>query len=472
VGAHRELPTLRAQVLISAGRAALDIRKLAAGLGAALVLAAVGAGGAQAAGGWSTPARLSRCAADAAPQVAFPSDKPTHATGPGAIVWSAAPGCAGGPGARVAEIGAEDTPGDSLAPRTGAGAALTLRGALTVSGAPHGRIAIAPATAGGAGAAGMLIEGVAGGPFTPLRSAEHAAAPVALSTAYQGDLAIASVAGGAGGLSVHVQRHFAAAIDRSAHASSGGAGAARALSVAIDFRSDTLTAWAQNGAIYAHDLPASGSRQPLQRVATVGAHTTIAALLSDDNRGIIAWVERDGAHTSVYLDQSATGVRFGAPKLLERFRNPDGLISPAASPRLVRLSSESVMLAWAGVANGHWVVHTAAIDQRGLRQIGTIATAGSDALLSDLAPGPRGEALAIWSEPEPGGTRRAVFSARGTESAPGRTFFGEPEEIAASAAPGSRPTVAFDPGSDRAVAVWQGANATIEYAIRASTTGP
>jgi hypothetical protein len=418
---------------------------------------------------WSAPAVLSNCAADAAPQIAFPSNKPSHATGPGAIVWSASASCSGGEGARVARIGAGDVPAASRAPRTLAGRQISPRGALTISGAPHGHIVIAGASPRGR-TGGLLIEGTAGGPFAPLASGAAAAAPVALTTAYLGDVALAAGDSHAGALRVQVQRHFAASFDRSAPVSAGGPGSARALSVAMDFRSDALAVWEQGGAIYAHDLPVSGTKHPIQRIARVSGVTRIAALLSDDNRGILAWAEQHGDSTSVYLDQSATGVSFPRPRLLERFSDPDGLASPSGSPRLVRLSSESVMAAWAGAAGGHWVVRTAAIDQRGLQHVSTIAAAGADDLLADLAPGPLNEALVLWSEATAGGGAQTLFSARGGDLEPGRTVFGEPERLA-TAMPGSDPLVAFDPSSDRAVAVWRGAGTTIDYAIRSDIPG-
>ena len=62
---------------------------------------------------------------------------------------------------------------------------------------------------------------------------------------------------------------------------------------------------------------------------------------------------------------------------------------PATStrPRLVRLSSESVMLAWTGAVAGHWAIRAAAIDQRGVLPPSTISPAGRDALLAGLAAG-------------------------------------------------------------------------------------
>jgi hypothetical protein len=173
----------------------------------------------------------------------------------------------------------------------------------------------------------------------------------------------------------------------------------------------------------------------------------------------------------VYVDLSATGVHFGAPRLLERYTAPDDLFAPEGSPRLVRLSSESVMLAWTGADESHWVVRTAAIDLDGIGPASTISAAGSDALLADLAPGPDGDALALWTEPQrgPGGrpdlNRQAIFAARGIDAYPAQTIFGEPEEVAAPG-PNRDATDAFDPNSDRALAAWQGEGGAIHYAIR------
>ena len=159
-------------------------------------------------------------------------------------------------------------------------------------------------------------------------------------------------------------------------------------------------------------------------------------------------------------------MRFGTPQLLERFRDPDGLPSPTASPTLVRLSSESVMLAWAGAANGHWVVRTAPVDLKGVGAVGTIAAPGADALLSSLAPGPKDEALVLWTEPLPTAAgppdtrRQSIFAARGIDALPNRTEFGEPEEVAPPG-PVTGASVALDPSSGRAVAVWQGERASL-----------
>lgn len=420
----------------------------------------------------------------------FPSGMPTQGTGPGAIVWAASPSCPGGEGARVAVVGPGEVPGSATIPTTASDRQIAPRGALTVTTGPRGEIVIAGASAGPQ-PQGLLVQGRAGGAFSQLASIPDPFTPNALTTAYLGDVALASPAPTgqlAAGPSVRVERFFAHQLvprvassmaarsaawlaSRAAGSQASSTQPLDALTLALDYRSDALAVWAQGGELYTHDLPASGAEHPVQRLARVGAQLKVAALLSDDNRAIVVWVEDEHGQTSVYIDRSSTGVRFGAPTLLERFADPDGLSSPAGSPSLVRLSSESVMLAWAGAANGHWVVRTTAVDQRGAGNIETIAAPGIDVLLDTLAPGPNSDALALWSEPQPSASgapdleSQAIFAARGIDTYPDRALFGAPELIAAPG-PNSDATVALDPDSDSALAAWLGEGGMLQYAIR------
>lgn len=430
---------------------------------------------------WSAPAVLSPCAAAGDAHVVFPSDSPSHATGAGAVVWSDARACPGGEGARVAAIGAGDEPGAPAIPRTALNKPIAPRGPLLVGGAPHGQIVIAGA-APGAPAQGLLIQGAAAGPFAALTPAGGSAAPAALTTAYLGDIAIAAAPARAGAgapreLDFHVERFFSHDFKRNLNARVvAEAGPVRALTLAMDYRSEVLVAWAQGGAIYARVVPQQGAARPLQRLAPAGAHLHIAALLSDDGRAIVAWSEQQGAQTSVYIDRSGSGVRFRTPQLLERFANPDGLAAPAASPSLVRLSSESVMLAWAGSAAGRWVVRTAPVYLSGVGVVGTIAAPGADAMLAELTAGPVGDALLLWTEPAPSALgapnidSQAIFAARGFDAGQERTVFGPSEQVAAPA-PVQGLSAAFDPDSDSAVAVWQGEADAIEYSVRNAGAG-
>jgi hypothetical protein len=377
----------------------------------------------------------------------------------------------------VAPLGAGDAPGESAVPRTSTGRSLAPLGPLVASGGPHGQIVLGGASPQPS-AAGLLIQGAAGGSFTALTPAEGSSAPMALATAYLGDVAfaapVARVAHAHTGeqLRVHVERFFAHRFAAGTLVNDRGSAPIQELDTTMDYRGEALVVWAQGGAIYARLVPADGAPRGIQRLASVGADPDVTALLSDDRRGIVAWAQQSGSETSVYIDRSAAGVRFGAPELLERFQDPDGLSSPAASPTLVRLSSESVMLAWAGAIGGHWVVRTAPVDLNGVGEVNTIAAPGADALLAGLAAGPVDDALVLWTEPSPsaGGApdlaRQALYAAHGFNLyPPARTVFGE-AELLAPPAHVSEATVAFDPDTDGAIAAWQGEAGEIEYSIR------
>lgn len=418
---------------------------------------------------WSAPAALQACPALEGARVLFPSDKPDHPTGAGAVIWRASPACPGGEGVRVAPIGSGDLPGGPGIPAAANGHASGPRGALTAAVAPHGQLLLA-------GSSGAPVQGSASGPFAPLGGLAASPAPIAATTAYLGDVALATPSSG-GRLRLYVERYFAHRIDRSTVIESAGARSAQALAIAMDFRTDALAAWVQGGSIYARDMPASGHAHSIQRLAPAGADPRIAALLSDDNRAILAWSEESKGETSIYVDRSHVGVRFGVPTLLERFVNPGGLPSPTASPELVRLSSESVMMAWSGAGEGHWVVRTAAIDLQGIGAPTTVSSPSQNALLADLATGPDGDALLLWTQPQqsPVGTfeleDQAIFAARGFDAYPKRTIFGQPEEVAPTG-PNSAATVALDPASDQALALWRGPGNALQYAIRSSPKGP
>lgn len=384
----------------------------------------------------------------------------------------------------MALISADEQPSAARIPRTPTGQTLALREPLTVSNGPHGQITIAgapPRTASQApNSKRLLIQGDAAGPFALLQIPGGSTSPLALASAYLGDVAVASppaTTSAHGALDVHLERFFSHRFVRNDSARTAGRGAVQALTLAMDFRSEALTVWTQRGAIYARLVSNRGTVHSLQRVASVSPNPTIAAVLSDDNRAILAWSEQRGSQTSVYVDRSAAGVHFGPPQLLERFNDPDGLPSPAASPSLVRLSSESVILAWAGSAGGRWVVRAAPVDLNGVKTVSTFAAPGEDARLADLATGPDDDALLLWTEPLPtaGGlpdmARQAIFAARGTDAGPGRASFDTPEPVAPPG-PVNDASIALDPSSDRAVAAWQGEAGAIEYSIRGAGASP
>jgi hypothetical protein len=462
-----------AALVAAAALLAATPRALAASPAAASPSAPAPTAAAPADSQWSAPATLGACAALGAPRAAFPRDEPKHATGRGAVVWAATRDCPDGAGTLVAPLGAGDVPQSPRYARAADGMRLQLRPPLALAPAPHGEIAIAGSSSTPSARDGELVQGGAGGPFTPLGALAGDATDGSLFSAYLGDIAAVSPTGGPalrGGVRVDVERYFAHALSPPRIVPSR-AGAVEDPTVSLDYRTDAIVVWRQAGALLARELPGRGGARPTQRLANVGAHVAITALTSDDDRSIVAWADRQAGHTSIYLDVSGARDRFGAPRMLERFADPASLPAPAGSPRLVRLSSESVMLAWTGALERHLVVRTAAIDLNGIGSPNTLSDARADALLDDIATGPDGDAFVLWSVPTRStsgslDTRgQALFAARGFDADSNKTAFGESEEVAASGA-NEDATIAVDPASDRALALWRTRAGAIEYAVR------
>jgi hypothetical protein len=313
--------------------------------------------------------------------------------------------------------------------------------------------------------------------------------PLALASAYLGDVALVSpgasgdsgksagshgsVGDSSNTIELHIHRYYTGSFMTPVPVT--GSRSVESLTLAMDYRSDALAVWERDGAIYARFMPQSDrSEYATVRVAAVAPGARIATTLSDDDRAILAWSETRAGITSIYAELSSTGVHFGTPRLLERFADPGDLDPPSGSPRLVRLKSESVMLAWTGAASGDWVVHTAAVDLNGVRTIDTISAPHHNALLVDLTPGPAGEAYALWSEPQSplsssSLSDQALYAARGIDAYPGRTIFAAPEQISAPGASGTsgEATIAVDPNSDRAIVAWRTPGGAIDYSLHA-----
>jgi len=357
----------------------------------------------------------------------------------------------------VAPIGDLQGLSSSSAPSLGSESAVGLQGPLAASVAPGGRVAVVGRPTGSSHAGAIALQGRAGGAFAPIAPQPRFGAPFAATNGYLGDLAVAGAAAG-GRLQLQVERFYAAGFRRHVLLTAGPG--VRLLTPALDYRSDAVLVWEQGGSILAEYLPASGDPEAPQRLAATGANLRIAALLSDERRATVAWSEQRGARTDVFMDRSATGVTFGKPRLMESFANPHAIAPPAASPSLIRLSTESVMLAWSSIVAGRWVIRTTAIDQDRVGPPTTTASTDGDALLAALQPGPRADAMLLWSEPTRGvgaarsSLEQAIFAARGSRGNGSRIVFEASEQLA-PAGPNSEAAVGVDPDSDRAVAVWR-----------------
>jgi hypothetical protein len=420
---------------------------------------------------WSAPGTLAACSQDADPRVVFPQETPFRRTGRGAVVFAGDRACKPGSGAALAAISAADMPAAPRHPHAASGGPIGIAGLAEAAATTQGQIVvIGAASLHASGLGAELSEGPAEGPFAPAQPLGGAGAPLGLATAYLGDVAIASVDRGRdAGVQLRMQRHFASGF--AAPIALGGAGAGqRALAVALDYRTDALAVWWQDGWLYARERHANGPLGPLQRFAKAGPGVRLGALISDDGRAIVAWVDPRGGSAGVYLDISQPRMQLGAGHLVERLRWHGGAFPTAASVRLVRLSTESVLMAWTGTQAGRFVVRAAGIDLEGLRTISIVSRPAEDALLEDLVAGPRGDAVAVWSSPRSGrrgrgGPPAAIMAARGVPSSRGVPRFGAPEHIAASTHHG-RVAVAIDPASDTAVASWRERGGAIRFSVR------
>jgi hypothetical protein len=435
---------------------------------------------------WSAPGVLAECRLASGPRVAFPSEGPATPTGTGAIVWASDPAPCGSSSRRsapwglsVAAVGSIDRP-TLVSTQSLAGASPIT---LAAVGASFGRVALtaASATHEAAGGAIALLQGRttarSGWPRLTVRSD----LPPALAHGYLGDVAIAAVAPGPE-IDVRVERYYQHDFGRARPIPIQN-GLVTALTATMDYRSDVLLAWQQNGAIYARMLRASGRGDPTQRVGPSDPNPQIQAVVSDNDHGMIAWSsteipKRSTARTRVYMSLSAAEVRFMAPQLLAAFTDPQQVGRSPGSLALERLSTENVMLAWTVAEHGHYSIRAAPAVFAASSPATRLPEHRSQAILAGLAPGPAGEAIALWSSaPRLGGGgldahRTELWAARTYIRPHARVVFGRPEMIA-PAGPNATPSVAVDPASDRAVAAWTtlGATQRIEYAVGAGTGG-
>jgi len=418
-----------------------------------------------------SPARTARQAIAvcpiSGPRVVFPQSSPFRRSGPGAVVWGGATdghGCGPTHPPTLAPITSNDLLGSpralSEAAASVATAAATTRGQVVVA------LDERPGKSGKRTLA--LTEARADRAFPTARPLAGASSPPpATATGYLGDFALARVTASRAGTShshamsitLDVQRHFEAnPFLRGVYAV--GSTPVSALGVALDYRADALLTWVQAGRLLVRFVSASGPARTTQSLGSAVASAPPAALISDDGRAIVAWVSQrartNGSRrdTDVYLSISGPGARFAAPRLVEHFSEPSASTLPRPRADLVRLSNESVTMAWTGLYRSeHYVVRSAAVGLNAMGHITTLSDPRADALLGPLVAGPRADALALWSSPN--------HASPGT-NLDGRLFVSSFKHVRLGplvhlAGPGryADPAAAFDPASDRALVAWR-----------------
>lgn len=424
---------------------------------------------------WSAPAALTSCAGAAAPQLAFPSASPYMRTGPGAIVWR------GGAGPCVAAIAADDLPGRARPLLSPSSAQAAFDAPTAVEASCRGNIVVLGAQPGAAGVplAGALSQAAATASFPAPSPLGGPAVPVAITRAYRGDLAIASLgradATGARPIVLRMQRYYQTTFG-APRTIAAARGPIEAVAVALDYRGDALVTWEWHGAVYARRVASGGQRGPTEQLGRSESEPLLQSTISDDERAIVVWSDtstpaRGPSVTSIHVDISRPGVRFGPPHLLERFANVAGVRPREGSVRLVRLSSETVVMAWTGMTAGRYVVRLAPVGLAGVRPPATISRGPADALLADLATGPRAQALAVWTS-APRTSRgfdelhSQIVAARGRVARHFSAVAAAPE-VVAPPGPNADPSAAYDPATNNAIAVWRSGTGqpVVDYAV-------
>ena len=441
---------------------------------------ALGAIGASAAGGsspsaWSAAATIHTCGSASDPRVVFPYSLPTARSGHGAILWlGAAPGCPRSGATRLdsATLHSDDQPS---APRALSSAA-SLSAPLEVAGTTVGQVVAVVGERSGA----VLGEAPAGYPLTNLRQLGGPADEVATAVGWIGDADVVSTASLHGGeaIELRAQRHYARSFAAPVIMREGSAQIS-SLTVAMDFRADSIVLWVAGGELHAQWVSNDGRPNGPQVLGPAGYDTQVGAVLSDNNHAFVIWTDQPapghGGTTAIFLDHSGPNVVFsGRPRVLTTFTQPAAQrLGPGAVALVRETPSEGVLAAWTLVQGSNYVVQAAGLTSHTVLPAATIAQQGADLRLAALATGPRDDVVAVLERAPRTSSgfdsaQQAILAARTVPGGPGGVAFETPAQLAAPG-PNGEVSVAVDPDSDQAVVAWQtqsGGSARVDYAVR------
>jgi hypothetical protein len=435
---------------------------------------------------WTAPATLQTCAPASDPKVVFPFSYPSTRSGRGAILWlGGAPSCAAGGSSTAstldsATLHSDDQPSVARAVVSGHQLVGPLESAGTAAGQLVAVSGDASSPAGGRAGA-LLAEGLAGGVLHVLVALGGPDAPVATADGYIGDADVATTATGIGGdqlIELREQRHYSYTFGAPVILQEGFA-PITVLYVAMDFRGDSIVLWAQGGEMHAQWVTNQRRVYAPQVLGPAGYAPQIAAVLSDNGHAFVMWTDEPApgaaGQARIFLEHSGNNVQFpAAPGLLAAFGEPRAQRLSAGAVALVRMTpSEGVLAAWTLVQGGNFVVQAAGLTSNHVLPRATIATPGVDLRLAGLATGPKNDFVAVIESAPRGASgfdaaQQAILAARSVPGGPGGVAFETPAQLAAPG-PNSAPSVAIDPGSDRAVVAWQtvaGGLPAVAWAVR------
>jgi hypothetical protein len=444
---------------------------------AVLALAAVGASaaGGSSSSAWSAAATIRTCGSASDPRVVFPYSLPSVRSGHGAILWlGAAPSCPrGGATALVsATLHSDDQP--SLPRALSAGAALS--GPLAAAGTTAGQIVAVAGERAGA----VLGEAPAGYPLAHLQQLGGPADEVATADGWIGDADVVSTASlhGTEAIELRAQRHYARSFAAPVIMREGTAQIS-SLTVAMDFRADSIVLWVAGGDLHAQWVSNNGRPNGPQVLGPAGYDTQIGAVLSDNNRAFVIWTDQPApgrsGPTTIFLDHSGSNVVFASrPRVLTTFTQPSAQrLGPGAVALVRETPSEGVLAAWTLVQGSSYVVAAAGLTSHTVLPAATIAQQGADLRLAALATGPHDDVVAVLERAPRTSSgfdsaEQAILAARTVPGGPGGVAFGTPAQLAAPG-PNGEVSVAVDPDNDEALVAWQtqsGGSARVAYAVR------
>ena len=309
-------------------------------------------------------------------------------------------------------------------------------------------------------------EGPATTGFTTLVPLGSADAPIATANGFIGDADLGNVAVGSGGgdeIGLRKQRHFAFSFAPPLYLLPPVPAPVTALSLGMDFRSDTAVVWAADGEIWAQWVTRDDRVAAAEPIGPSGYAPQISAVLSDDNRSFILWTDEPPPGTSgvtrVFLAHSSVGVIFHGAQQLASFTEPPNVRLTPGSVSIDRLSAEGLAMVWPTMQDGNYALEAAGVTSHKILTPTPIAIPGEDVRLGAVATGPRND-IVVVVEVAPrtatgfDTTQQQLFATRdGEAKGPGLGF--APLEQLTGAGANTDPSVGVDPDSDRAVAAWQ-----------------
>ncbi len=409
------------------------------------------AGAAQA---WSTPREIQGATVPAPPAVSF------SRTGAGLAVWPNY--------AAQAPLLASRWDGQGFGPAgplTGGPRLDPFAGGITL----YGQQRLAAAGLVGSGQVAAAVGSVEGGLGKPVRLANAKASGIVVTSNVDGFVAVAFTDRHGVHLSARRPgRRFPRPVLVSR------ARGARFPAVATNVHGDVLTGWYARGRVYTRFRSAAGHFESRRIVGPApGGRVRMSLALAKRRRALVAWTSEPisealatgpAVQSIAYASRRA---RFGQRQVLETFDDAPFTAQPGTGYvegigiAAAFATTGEPLVTWTGRSgNVHAVRSTRLVSGRP-EPAQTLSTPGREAEVQALAPGPLGEALAVWTEaPDQVTGQTTVFAA---PRAAGPAPFGPAEQVSPegdAVSPGggtfylTSATAAIDPSSARPVVIW------------------